>query len=123
MRPHLLLVDDDRDELHILMGALKDAGIDCKCTWATSPDQALDMLRYLHADFIFMDYNMPKINGVECIAKIREMERCNHIPVVLYSSELDDILIKRAGEAGASFFLKKTSDITSLGSQLKMIFF
>ncbi len=69
MRPHLLLVDDDRDELMILSDALKEAGIDCICTWATDPLQALDMLHYLKADFIFMDYNMPKMNGIECIIK------------------------------------------------------
>jgi CheY-like chemotaxis protein len=122
MKPHLLLVDDDRDELSILSGALKEAGNDCKCTWATSPHQALDMLHYLHPDFIFMDYNMPKMNGIECIIKIRELKRCNNIPVILYSSELSDTLIKLARESGAQFYLRKTSDPASFNRQLKKIF-
>jgi CheY-like chemotaxis protein len=122
MKPHLLLVDDDRDELAILSDALKETGNDCKCTWATSPHQALDMLHYLHPDFIFMDYNMPKMNGIECIAKIREIKRCDNIPVILYSSELSDTLIKLAQENGAQFYLRKTSDSASLNRQLQMIF-
>ena len=122
MKPHLLLVDDDRDELSILSDALTDAGIDCKCTWATSPLQAIDMLHYLYADLIFIDYNMPKMNGIECIESIRQLKRCNNIPIVLYSSELSDAIIKRARETGAQFCLKKTSDLSLLNYHLQQIF-
>jgi CheY-like chemotaxis protein len=122
MKQHLLLVDDDRDELRILSYALQDAGIDCKCTWATCPLQALDILQYLSPDFIFMDYSMPKMNGIECIARIRERKRCDRVPIVLYSSELSDTLIKHARETGAQYCLKKTSDTLSLNRQLQMIF-
>ena len=116
------MIDDDEDELRILTDALSEAGIDSKCTWATSPLQALDMLKYLSADFIFMDYNMPKMNGIECLIKIRELRHCDNIPVILYSSEISDPLLKLAGESGAQFCLKKTSDPGSLTRQLQMIF-
>ncbi len=122
MRPHLLLIDDDEDELRILTDALSEAGINCKYTWARSPLQALDMLKYLSAHFIFMDYNMPRMNGIECIVKIRELKHCDNIQIILYSSELNDTLVNLAFESGAQFCLKKMSDPTSLNRQLQMIF-
>jgi CheY-like chemotaxis protein len=122
MRPHLLLIDDDEDELRILSDALRDAGIDCKCTWATSPIQALDILKYLPADFIFIDYNMPKMNGIECISHIRKLpDRCD-IPLILYSNALNDTLVQQALDAGAYTCLKKTSDNISLRKNLQTVF-
>ncbi|MES2329304.1 MAG: response regulator [Bacteroidota bacterium] len=122
MRPHLLLIDDDEEELKILTDTLAEAGVDCKCTWATSPMQALDMLHYLQADFIFIDYHMPKMNGIECISHVRQLPSCQHIPVILYSSELNDQLIKQANDAGIQSCLKKTSDTAALIARLRVIF-
>ena len=122
MKPHLLLIDDDEDELRILTDALAEAGIDCKCTWAMNPVQALDMLKYLSPDFIFIDYNMPKMNGIECISRIRQLPSGHHIPVILYSSELSDSLAKEAYGAGIQTCLKKTSDTTALTAHLQIIF-
>lgn len=122
MKPHLLLIDDDKDELIILLGALKDAGIDCKCTWATSPFQALDMLKYLHADFIFVDYHMPKMNGIECISRILALPSRRNIPLILYSNELSDSLVQQALDNGAQTCVKKTADNNSLIKSLQLIF-
>ncbi len=54
--------------------------------------------------------------------KIRELKRCDNIPVILYSNELTDTLIKRAYDTGAQYCLKKTSDLASLHHHLEMIF-
>jgi CheY-like chemotaxis protein len=122
MKPHLLLIDDDQDELRILSDSLEQAGIDCKCTWATCPLHALEILRYLSTDLIFIDYHMPKMNGIECIGKIREIPGCGEITIVLYSSELNDELVQAAYAAGAHHCVKKTDNSVLLTAALQNLF-
>lgn len=122
MKPHLLLIDDDPDELRILSDALNQAGINCNCTWATCPLHALEILRYLSTDLIFIDYQMPKMTGIECMYHIRELPAAKHIPIILYSSELNETLIFRALAAGAHSCLRKTADASLLNLSLEKIF-
>jgi DNA-binding NtrC family response regulator len=72
MKKHILLIDDDRDELTIFMDALADVPGSFKCTYASSASQGLQMLQYLHPDFIFIDYNLPPTNGLRLLSEIKK---------------------------------------------------
>ncbi len=120
--PHLLLIDDDEDEISILSDALAEAGLPCQCTWAMGPLHGLTILKYFTPQFIFMDYRMPKMNGIECIREIRETHGIHHVPIILYSSEVDKALADKAYSAGAVACLKKSSNGEVLSAELKELF-
>ena len=68
----ILVVDDNEVNLQVADGLLKKFGINC--TKATSGYQALDLLKTQKFDIVFMDHQMPGMDGVETLEKIRAME-------------------------------------------------
>src|SRR5882762_7867987 len=100
MKKHILLIDDDEDEVIMLTDALKQVNMPYKCTWAKSGEQAVSQLAYLTPDLIFLDINMPGMNGFECLAAIKQVPRLQSIPVVLHSSAMSEDYRRRGMELG-----------------------
>lgn len=92
MKKHILLIDDDKDELALFLDALRglEKADGFKCTYASNPKQALDMLKYLVPDFIFVDFNMPEMNGLELLSVIAREKRLNESKKFLYSVHIDE---------------------------------
>jgi CheY-like chemotaxis protein len=84
MTKKTLFIDDDEDEMDIFAEALDMASIKCDC----SGDQALAALDSVSPDIIFIDVNMPGMNGLECLKNIRKRTGCINTPVVIYSTVL-----------------------------------
>ena len=119
METHILLIDDDMDEPEILINALRDANIQFKCTWAAGPDQGFRELEKIHPDLILLDFNMPKINGLEMLRMLKQSAALQHIPVVMYSATMDKGLIEKAMSSGATGCIKKPYDMQELPSLLR----
>lgn len=117
MKKHLLLIDDDPDELDILMEALRDAGLNFKYN-ALQALEALNILQQQQPDYILLDYDMPKMNGLECLAAIRQMQQLAHVPVIMYSSSMDEEMLETAMMLGASGHIRKPFDMRTLPSLL-----
>jgi len=118
MKKHILLVDDDKDELFIFVEALAMTGIPHKCTWAKNGEQALSQLQYLVPDFVFLDINLPGMNGLQILLKIRQNTRLARLPVILYSNGIDDRTAEKYTALGATACLKKPDSVTLLASAL-----
>ena len=124
MKLHILIIDDDKDELTIFLEALKKIPLEdgFKCTYANSPEQAFEMLRYLVPDFIFVDQNMPHTDGFYFLRNIRNNENLRETKVFLYSTAITQEDIGRAIALGASDCVKKTNSVNDLTIILKLIF-
>jgi CheY-like chemotaxis protein len=75
--------------------------------------EALDYLNngnYLQPDFIFLDLNMPGMNGIEVLQEIKKLHHANHIPVFLYSVAHPESMEETAQLLGAVDCLKKETD-------------
>jgi CheY-like chemotaxis protein len=120
MKTHLLLIDDDDDEREIFIAALVETGMAFKFSFITDTDYALRRLKYMSPDFIFMDFNMPGMNGIECLTKIKTCFPNFTTPVIVYSTSIYTIM-EKALEAGATACLKKTNTIPQLAKILKNI--
>ena len=114
MCKHFFLIDDDEDELEIFMEALSKLEVPCKCTYAQSAEQALEMLNYLKPDVVFVDINLPRVNGFECVKKIRAKDGHSQTHIVMYSNGLNDISLEEARCSGATSCIKKTNSIADL---------
>jgi CheY-like chemotaxis protein len=122
MKKHVLLIDDDNDEVEILCTALRSAAIDHKCTWVQSVRHALLVIEHLQPDVIFIDFNMPGINGVDGIGMIRQMDYGAAIPIVLYSNTINPESQETAMRLGAKACIQKPSTVELLASQLTCFF-
>ena len=107
MKKLIFIIDDDREEQDIFNIVLDHAGIAHDCIWADGAETALRMLQKLQPGFIFLDLNMPKINGLACLPALRRMENLRQVPIFLYSTYISDETRKLAIERGASKCIEK----------------
>ena len=121
MKTHILLVDDDIDEMKIFAEALKDVVGDFKCTYASDGEHALKMLPYLLPQVIFVDFNMPQMNGLQLAQEIRKVRRLDKIPLFLYSTHISMDVIQKANESGITGYLVKPDTIAQLSGTLKTV--
>jgi CheY-like chemotaxis protein len=120
MQKLILLIDDDQEELIILRQAIEMAGLSHYCIWAENMERAEKLLSEVMPDLILIDFNMPIMNGLACLEKIRKMDNFHRVPIVIYSSSIDDRTRKLADAQGASCVEKPTS-ILQLIQYLKKI--
>ncbi|MEO6177063.1 MAG: response regulator [Flavobacterium circumlabens] len=85
---NILLIDDDRDDTDIFIEAINSLNKDIRCVAENNPIKALENLKSSEKlpDLIFLDYNMPVINGCEFLQKMRKVQQLQQIPVILYST-------------------------------------
>lgn len=116
----VLLVDDDIDDRTIFSEVLKDIDQTLTCNTASNGEDALTQLENgLRPDIIFLDLNMPRINGKQFLQEIKKQETLQDIPVIIYttSSEVQDK--KETQQLGASGYFTKPSNIRTLEQKLR----
>ena len=118
------LVDDDEDDREIFALALRDLGEHINCVLANDGMDALEKLRTSDTlpDYIFLDLNMPRMDGKECISEIKRDSRLFDIPVVIYSTSSSAKDRADAKRLGATQFFTKPPSIRALSSALGEIF-
>lgn len=116
-----LMVDDDIDDQDIFSIALKDLDMSVDCEFAFDGEEAMRKLEgdpLFFPDLIFLDINMPKMNGKECLAAIRRIERLSHIPVIVFSTSSDKKMEQELTKMGATAYFIKPSSINELTKKL-----
>jgi CheY-like chemotaxis protein len=115
-----LLIDDDEDDKEIFCLAMAEADPSMRCSIASNGPEALGILldRSFTPDFIFLDLNMPLMNGKECLREIRRHEHLRHIPVVIFSTSSMQKDIQETKELGASSFITKPPLVSTLAQKL-----
>jgi len=103
-QPYILLIDDDEDDLEMFSSGLEKKGIKVKTF--DSSTKALFYLTLMSDNkelpsLIIMDYNMPKKNGQQVLAMIKDSAETKDIPVMMYSTSMSDLLRKQLSNAGA----------------------
>ena len=121
MKTHILLVDDDIDEMKIFVEALKDVVGAFKCTYASNGVHALKMLLYLRPQVIFADYNMPLMNVLDLAKEIRDVPELKDIPLFLYSTYINMDILQKAKKAGVNGCMVKPNTIGQLSETLKTV--
>jgi CheY-like chemotaxis protein len=120
-----MLVDDDLDDHEIFSLALQEAEQPIELQRAYDGVEALSNLRRNppdRPDIIFLDLNMPRMNGKQCLQQLKMDPSLKDIPVVIYStsSEIRDLIDAQA--MGAVAFIVKSASLQDLTMALKDFF-
>lgn len=114
----LLLADDDEDDCLFFKEALDELSL--PVTLATVND-GVELMGHLDVntadnlpDILFLDLNMPRKNGYECLAEIKEIEELKELPVIIFSTSLDSEIVNLMYEKGAVFYIRKPGDFSKL---------
>jgi CheY-like chemotaxis protein len=124
MNKIFLLADDDPDDVDMFREALSK--IDPSIIFYHSQDGmgVLDTLgdkNLKKPDIIFLDINMPVMNGWECLAKLKQSEAHREIPVVIYSTASHYREVEKAFDLGALCFFTKPTEFKRLILNLRTI--
>jgi CheY-like chemotaxis protein len=108
---NILFVDDDTDDKDIFFEAINAINPEIECDSATNGEEALKMLEANPnlPQFIFLDINMPVMDGKSFLQAIRSHDRLKHIQVVIYSTTEDKEEIRSLSSLGADYIGKPTS--------------
>jgi CheY-like chemotaxis protein len=119
----ILLVDDDSDDSELFSEALMELDSSVKFQRAIDGCDALTQLEKnkMKPDIIFLDINMPKMDGWECLTKLKNIEEYKDIPVIMYSTSSHKKDIESAAKLGASTFISKPESYKRLKEILKSV--
>ena len=116
---HLLLVEDIEINREIIIALLADSGIIIDS--AVNGKEAIDMIKAEPEkyDIVFMDLQMPLMDGYEATRNIRVMETDRHTPIIAMTANVFQDDIKACLEAGMDDHLGKPLDIKEVFKKLK----
>ncbi|RFM27193.1 response regulator [Deminuibacter soli] len=118
-----LVIDDDMDDQEIFELAIRETGKNCSCLFAGSGEEGLQLLEQEPLpDYIFLDLNMPRVNGLQCLEAIRRKDNLQRVPVIIYSTSSQQVYINKAMLLGATAFITKPSSIAGLSGLLNHFF-
>ncbi len=112
-----LVVDDSRSALDYLKRTIEADG-QVEVTAFTDPVLALATARNLDIDIVFADYEMPQMDGISLIRRLRSLPKFSDIPIVMITSIESDEVRLQALAAGATDFLPKRPK--SLETQVRL---
>jgi CheY-like chemotaxis protein len=119
----LFLVDDDPDDTFLFGDVLRDVAPGIKLHTAGDGQEALDKLKggMPLPDLLFLDLNMPRMGGIECLAVMKRDEALKNIPVIIYTTSSQSKDIEETIQKGAVCFITKPSNIRELTEILAAI--
>lgn len=118
----VLMVDDDADDQLLFANALQEIDPTMYCEIANNGIEALEKLKTFLPDVIFLDLNMPMMNGMECLAALKKNKMLAQIPVIIFTTTNDKISISTAKEMGATAFFHKPIEFNRLREKLLDLF-
>jgi len=121
---HCYLIDDDLEDQEIFALALEKLGSPCTFAAATSASEALSKFEAdpsFIPDIIFLDLNLPQMNGRQFLAEIKKKNDLKHIPVVIYSTSSLPTDIHETRLLGASDYMVKPPSIQILQKSITSI--
>jgi adenylate cyclase len=113
---HVLVVDDDPLNRRLLTATLAREGH--RTTSATDGEEALTALREEPPDLILLDIEMPGLDGIAVLERIKSDESLRHLPVIMISGIDDNASVVKCLEIGADDFLPKPFDQAILRARI-----
>ena len=108
MNYKVLVVDDSRLARMVMASAFRRLRPDWELVEATGADEALGAIESDPVDIALIDFNMPGLDGLELVARIRE--RAPEMPIAVVSANLQDEIVARTRELKAAFIPKPLTD-------------
>ncbi|HJY12810.1 MAG TPA: response regulator [Flavobacterium sp.] len=112
---NLLLADDDEDDCAFFKEALDELSLPVSLVVVNDGVQLMDYLSTNNLpDMLFLDLNMPRKNGHECLKEIKEINELNSMPVIIFSTSLDTEIVDLMYQKGATYYIRKPGEFSKL---------
>jgi len=106
----ILLAEDDKDDRFFFQKAINELSSPIQLTMVEDGEKLMELLQENSKplpDVLFLDINMPKKRGDQCLKEIKSNDKLKAIPVVIYSTALYDEIADILYKGGAHYYLQK----------------
>ncbi len=113
----LLLADDDTDDCFLFKEVIEELPISAKLTTVNDGVQLMQLLSAKESplpDALFLDLNMPRKSGFECLSEMKTIDKLMNIPVIIYSTSLDMEVVDLLYQKGAHYYVRKPGEFDKL---------
>jgi len=121
---HIILADDDDDDRLFFKDAIEEVKVKTVVTMVNDGVELMDYL--LHPEthlpnLVFLDLNMPRKSGMECLKEIRSNHKLKDLSIAIYSTSGLENDIEETFINGANIYIKKPNDFKILKSMLDKV--
>jgi CheY-like chemotaxis protein len=119
---HILLADDDEADRMLFSEAFKELEIKINLQTVNDGTQLMKYLAVkdqLLPDFLFLDLNMPRKSGIECLKEIRSKAGFKDISIAIYSTSASDRYVDEAFSIGATVYILKPNTFKRTQTSIK----
>ncbi|QTE21439.1 response regulator [Polaribacter cellanae] len=116
-RIYIVLADDDEDDRLFFEEAFEELKMNTK---VKTYNDGVELMNYLNSEtdslpnILFLDLNMPKKSGIECLVEIKKNELFKDIAIAIYSTSASEEDIENTFVMGANIYIKKPDDFKKL---------
>ena len=120
----IFLAEDDADDRMFFEDVLKEVSVNTNLVIA---DDGVELMNVLGEtvppppDIIFLDLNMPRKNGFECLKEIRDTAKLREIPVIIFSTSNNAQAIDKTYSLGANYYMQKPRSFALLKKAIETV--
>jgi len=126
--PVVLLVEDNADHVFLTREAVQDKQLNIRLEHVDNGEKCLAFLRRqfpygaaARPDLVLLDIHMPRMNGYEALQAIRNDEALCGLPVVILTTSVDEVEVKKMYKLGCHSYLVKAADFDDFAAQLDQL--
>ncbi len=115
--PLKVLLVDDEAYFRLFVGKVLGLSVNCTVVEAQDGQQAIDLCQTSDPDLILLDINMPRMDGVQALPRIRALKFAT--PIVMLTSVSEEAVVEECVTLGASYFIRKDVRADQLKTELQ----
>lgn len=117
LKYNLLLADDDEDDRGFFKEAIDELPFPVNLTTVNDGVELMDFLLDTTSnlpDILFLDLNMPRKSGFECLKEIKKIEELKYLIIIVFSTSADITIVDLMYESGANYYIQKPGEFYKL---------
>jgi CheY-like chemotaxis protein len=114
---HILVADDDADDLDFFRFAIEKSSSNVKLTTVEDGEELMKWLlqnQNIIPNLLFLDLNMPRKNGYECLIEIKQNPSFQSLPIIILSTTVNPGEMDNLYKNGALYYVKKPNSLKEL---------
>ena len=114
---HIIFADDDPDDHLLFKEVLNEIPLNYNLTGLYNGEQLMQFLGKglgKELTILFLDLNMPKKNGYECLVEIKESEKLKTLHTIVFSTSYDPGIVNQLYQKGADQYIRKPEEFATL---------
>jgi two-component system chemotaxis response regulator CheY len=114
----IMVVDDSKIMRNTVKGVFAGIAGNCKFVEAKDGEEALELLGTETIHLILLDWNMPKLSGIDFLKQVRTIDKYKDLPIIMVTSEAAKFNVIEALKNGATDYITKPINLELFKSKL-----